>query len=251
MNKVTLALASAGVLLSVPALAADLGRPVYKAPVIAAVPTFNWSGCYIGVSGGGAWGQSRHINRAGGVDTNITNDYDLRGGLVGPTVGCNFQTGAFVFGVEGDWSWTSKEGSAFDIPPFNVAFESQTREHWLATARGRVGWAWDRWMIYVTGGAAFADIEARVIPPAPPLVTISESRTRVGWTVGAGWEWAFSQNWSAKLEYLYVDFGNEAYFQVPPAGFVNRAGGVPVTDHIIRAGINYRFNWAAPLVASY
>jgi outer membrane immunogenic protein len=167
---------------------------------------------------------------------------------VGPTVGCNIQTGAFVFGVEGDWSWSWKEGGGNGIAPFNTAAISETREKWLATIRGRVGWAWDRWMIYATGGAAFADVEARVIPdPASALATISESKTRTGWTVGGGFEWAFAPNWSAKLEYLHVEFRDDAYFLTPPAGFANRAGGVPLTNEIVRAGINYRFNWGGPI----
>lgn len=249
MRKLAWILCCGTALMSGPALAADLRMPV-KAPPVAVAPAFNWTGCYLGVAGGGTWGRSRHVNSGG----NITNDYDIDGFLVGPTVGCNFQQGPFVFGVEGDWSWTNKRGEAFDIPPFNTAFLSQTRENWLATIRGRLGYSWDRFMIYATGGGAFADIEARVVPPAGlGLATISESRTRFGWTVGGGFEWAFAPSWSAKVEYLYVDFrGGDAYFTPPPAGFVNRAGGVPTTDHIVRAGINYRFGgWGAPVVASY
>ena len=251
MSKLAFTFASAVVLFSAPVIAADLGVPRPAVPFVARAPIALWSGCYIGVSGGGTWGQSRHINRVGGIDTDITNDYDITGALVGPTVGCNIQTGGFVFGVEGDWSWTSKQGSAVDIAPFNPAFTSETRENWLATVRGRVGWAWDRWMFYVTGGGAFADVEARVIGPIG-LGTISETLTRTGWTVGLGGEWAFSPNWSVKLEYLYVDFGKEeGYFDLAPVGFVNRAGGVPVTEHVIRGGINYRFSWGGPVLARY
>ena len=135
-----------------------------------------------------------------------------------------------------------------------LAFSS-THEDWLATIRGRIGWAFDRWMIYATGGGAFADVEARVVPnPATGLPTISENRTRSGWTVGGGFEWAFAPNWSAKVEYLHAEFENEGYFLTPPAGFANRAGGVPLHNDIVRAGINYRFNfgpWGGPVVASY
>lgn len=232
--------------------AADLpARPVYKAPVV--VDVFSWTGCYIGIEGGGTWGRSRHINRTpAGVDRDITNDYDISGGLVGPTVGCNIQTGPVVFGIEGDWSWTNKRGSAVDIPPFNPAFTSETRENWIATVRGRLGWAaWDRVLIYATGGAAFADIEGRIIGPAA-FGTVTERHTRTGWTVGGGFEYAFAPNWSFKLEYLYADFrrDDQQYFTPPPAGFVNRAGGIPTNDHIFRAGLNYRFNWG-PVVARY
>jgi outer membrane immunogenic protein len=252
MKKLALAVAASTTIFAAPALAADLRVPV-KAPMTYAPAPFNWTGCYIGVQGGGAWGRSRHINQTGGVNFNITDSYDVDGFLVGPTVGCNFQTGGFVFGIEGDWSWSSKEGGGNGLLPFfNPLAVSQTREHWLATVRGRVGWAFDRWMIYATGGGAFADVEARVVPdPASGLAIISESRTRAGWTVGGGLEWAFAPNWSAKVEYLHVAFENEGYFLTPPAGFGNRAGGVPLHNDIIRAGINYRFGWGGPVVASY
>ena len=252
MKKLAFVLASATALISASASAADLRRPIAQAPGVAAAPYFNWTGCHIGVQGGYAWGRSRHINQVGGVTTDITDRYDLSGGLVGPTLGCNIQTGAFVFGVEGDWSWSWKEGGGNGIPPFDTNAISQTRENWLATIRGRVGWAWDRWMLYATGGLAIADVEASVIPnPASGLATIAESKTRTGWTVGGGLEWAFAPNWSAKLEYLHVALQNEGYFLTPPAGFANRAGGVPLHNDIIRAGINYRFNWGGPVVARY
>ena len=86
-----------------------------QAPGVAAAPYFTWTGCHIGVQGGYAWGRSRHINEVGGVTTDITDRYDLSGPLVGPTVGCNIHTGAFVFGVEGDWSWSWKDGGANNI----------------------------------------------------------------------------------------------------------------------------------------
>jgi outer membrane immunogenic protein len=234
--------------LAAPAAAADLrAAPVRPAPY--AVAPFSWTGCYIGVQGGGAWGTSRHINDVAGVRTNITDRYDVDGFLIGPTVGCNYQVGGFVLGIEGDWSWSSKEGGAFNIAPFDTTAFSETRENWLATIRGRIGWAFDRWMIYATGGGAFADIEARVVPAV--VAPISESRTRAGWTVGGGFEWAFAPNWSAKIEYLHVEFENEGYHLTPPAGFANRAGGVPLHNDIIRAGVNFRFGWGGPVVASY
>ncbi len=252
MKRLALVVAASTTIFAAPALAADLRAAPIRGPAPYVVAPFSWSGCYIGVQGGGAWGSSRHINEVAGVRTNITDRYDVDGALVGPTVGCNLQYGGFVFGVEGDWSWSTKEGGANNIPPFDTLSTSQTRENWLATIRGRLGWAFDRWMIYATGGGAFADIEARVIPnPAAGLATISDSRTRAGWTVGGGFEWAFAPNWSAKIEYLHVEFENEGHFLTPPVGFANRAGGVPLHNDIVRAGINYRFSWGGPVVASY
>jgi outer membrane immunogenic protein len=229
-----------------PAVAADI--PV-KAPMVAPVvaPPYNWTGFYIGASGGGAWGRSRHSNSAG----DLTPTFDISGGIVGGTVGYNAQFGQWVIGLEGDWSWTNKKGSAFDIPPFNTAFSSETHEDWIATGRGRIGYAFDRWMIYGTGGFAVADIGITVCPPAPAACA-GETQTRWGWTAGGGFEFGIDPNWSVKAEYLYARFDNTSYFTPPPtATFANRTGGVFVENHIARIGINYRFNWGGPVIARY
>ncbi len=231
-----------------PALAADLRAPYTKAPPIAVAPIYSWTGCYVGIEGGGAWGRSRQTNLAGGIAADITNTFDLSGGLIGGTVGCNYQVSNFVFGVEGDGSWTNKRGSAPDIAPFNTAFRSSTSERSLYTVRGRAGVAFDRILLYVTGGAAAADVGISAVGPG---FFGSENQTVWGWTVGGGVEWAFAQNWSAKAEYLHIDFGNPGFFNPPPVGFANRLGGIHLTDDIVRVGINYKFNWAPPVVAKY
>src|SRR6266581_2239572 len=226
-----------------PAGAADLPRgPVYKAPVAAPV-YYNWTGCYIGVQGGGAWGRSRHDTIVGPT---TANDIDLSGGLIGGTVGCNYQTGTWLFGVEGDFSWTNKRGSeAFSLA--FPGFSSETREHWLGTIRGRIGFLPSpQWLIYATGGGAVADIEATV---SSPIGSVSETQTRWGWTVGAGTEWQFLPNWSAKIEYLYVQFEDASYFNIPTFG--PALTNVPVNNHIVRAGINYKFDWGGPVYAKY
>ena len=118
----------------------------------------------------------------------------------------------------------------------------ETQSTWLATVRGRAGWAWDRVLFYGTGGAAFGNVQAAA--GALPFA----SGTQTGWTAGAGIEFAFAPNWTAKIEYLYVDFGN---FSCPFAscGAINLASGVTapttvsLTENIVRAGINYKFGW--------
>lgn len=204
-----------------------------KAPIMA--PPVSWTGCYIGVAGGGAWGRSRHDNSAGP----ITDDFNLSGGIIGGTLGCNYQFDPiWVVGLETDFSWTNKKGSAGDIPPFNTAFSSETKEKWLGTVRGRLGGTWGNELLYVTGGFAYASAEITVTGPGAEA---SESKTRTGWTVGGGWEHRFTPNLSAKIEYLYVDLGDTAYFNPPPTGFADRAGGVRLTDHIVRVGLNWKF----------
>src|ERR1700682_5057391 len=121
-----------------------------------ALVIFSWSGCYVGVEGGGNWGRSEQIARSGAfVNSPITGKFDLSGGIAGGTVGCNFQTSNFVFGIENDFSWTNKRVSVFDLPPFNVTTTSSTREKWIDTLRPRFGYAWDRYMIYGTVGVAW------------------------------------------------------------------------------------------------
>ena len=176
------------------ASAADIQRrqvmparaPVYVTPV------YNWTGFYVGINGGGGWGKSDWSNAFG------TADAKLSGGLVGGTIGYNYQIGQAVLGVEGDIDWSNIQGSTSN--GICGGTTCHTRNSWLSTARGRIGYAADRFMPYVTGGAAFGDIKA-------DAGFGSETKTRTGWTVGGGLEAAIAGPWTAKIEYLYVDLG--------------------------------------------
>jgi outer membrane immunogenic protein len=205
---------------------------------------FSWTGCYAGVEGGGIWGRSKDI----GADPTrrdfglpINNGFNLSGGLVGGTVGCNYQISNWVFGVENDISWTDAKGSAFDIPPFNTGATSQTSEKWLDTLRGRIGFAWVRALFYGTGGAAFADTTVQV---CGVITCLSDSQTRTGWVAGGGVEYAAWDHVTLKLEYLHADFGSSTYFNpsvqtAPGHTIVTR--DVSLTNDIVRAGVNYKF----------
>jgi outer membrane immunogenic protein len=226
-----------------PALAADLGvrpAPAYKAPPAPMV--YNWTGCYLGVEGGGAWGDSKQT-AASGPDTGRTiSSFNTSGGLAGGTVGCNYQTGSWVFGAEEDLSWMNKRGSANDMPPFNPTAVSTTQESWLDTFRGRIGYAWDRTLVYATGGLA---VEGAGVHICPVAGCVDDDKTVTGWTVGAGIEYAFWNNWSLKAEYLYADFGSPQFIGTPVhigAGTVDTRD-VRLNDNIVRAGVNYKFNW--------
>ena len=206
-----------------PSLAADLPRPAYKAPLY--VAPFSWTGFYVGINGGYGFGKSDWSPTGGGVGTG---DFDIKGGLVGGTIGYNLQTGSWVWGLEGDFdaSWIKGSDTTVCGTP-----GCETSNSWLATARARVGYSWDRWLPYITGGAAFGDIKM------DPGFGTTESKTKIGWTAGAGIEYAFMGAWSAKLEYLYVDLGN-ATCSTPTC--------VPDFDvsfktNIVRLGLNYRF----------
>jgi opacity protein-like surface antigen len=213
---------------------------LFKAP--AAASRNDWSGFYVGVEGGGDWGRSKHINNA----NNITPDFAVNGGVLGGTIGYNAQFGgAWLFGLEGDVSWMNADGSASNLAPnFKPESSSETREHWLSTARVRLGAVpADHMLAYVTGGVALADVEA--VAHQESGDSFSQSHIRGGWTAGAGIEYAIDKNWSAKLEYLHVGLNDAPYLNnlnSAVAG-VNRGGGVPLSDEMVRAGVNYRIGW--------
>ena len=205
------------------AAAADLARraPYYPASAPVYGPLFSWTGFYIGINGGGGFGSS---------NWDLTGSRTVSGGLVGGTVGYNYQFGQAVAGIEGDVDWSGINGSTSNnVCPFGC----KTSNSWLATVRGRLGYAADSFMPYVTGGAAFGDIQAST--PGFPQT----SGDKGGWTLGAGLEAALAQNWTAKVEYLYVNLGT---FN---CGFNCGAGlatdNVSFHTNILRAGVNYKF----------
>jgi opacity protein-like surface antigen len=222
---------------------ADAAFPqLFKAPAAART---DWSGLYAGLEGGGAWGRSKHLN-SGGLTADHASDITPEFAVNGGTIGYNAQFGgAWLFGLEGDMSWTNADGSASNLAPkFNPASSSETMEHLLSTARVRLGAVpADRWLAYVTGGVVLADVEA--IAHQPNGDSFSQSVIRPGWTAGAGIEYAIDRNWSAKLEYLHVGFNNAPYLNNlnPAVNGVNRGGGVPLSDELVRAGVNYRIDW--------
>jgi outer membrane immunogenic protein len=205
------------------AAAADLSlAPLYKAPPMV-TQAYNWTGFYIGINGGGGWGHSFWREDATGIGPS--------GGVVGGTAGYNWQTGRTVLGVEGDVNWANLSGSR-TTPGCPAG--CTTSDTWLGTVRGRVGYAFDRVLPYVTGGLAVGDIRAAT--PGFP----GGSTTNAGWTLGGGVEISLPGNWSAKAEYLHVDLGS---FNCGAA-----CGGVPnenvsMHDDVVRAGVNYRFGW--------
>jgi outer membrane immunogenic protein len=273
------------------AMAADL--PV-KAPPPAPVmaPVWNWNGFYIGVNGGYSWGRAgRDVTFANPVTgaavvvagTGTTSDSNLNGGLFGGQIGYNWQTSNWVFGLETDAQWTGQRGSANALCPatsavipgpclpgltfvpagaFGSAATVDQKLEWFGTFRGRAGVAvTPSVLLYATGSAAYGTIKtdlglAGFTPAGTPVaVAGSSSDTRFGWTVGGGIEAMFASNWSAKIEYLYVDLGKISSTAIFPT-----AAGVPlgvslnsrITDNIVRAGINYHFSAGpGPVVARY
>ena len=230
------------------AFAAEKAVPAY-APPPPPVPVYTWSGCYAGASAGGNWGTSNRTavvtTVPGGAGLPITGDFNLSGFIGGFDVGCNWQVGAWVFGVEGDWSATNKSGQAFGQFPFNQSRIHETQERWLSTARGRLGWTvWDKTLVYVTGGGAWAKVDGSTWMVGNPVgEKIEHTSTRSGWVVGVGAEYALGYGWSARGEYLYVDFGTHTTVGgiVPPAAAVFDVTDNRLFDHVVRVGLNYKF----------
>ena len=217
------------------ALAADLPQPAPPPPrapatyVPVPAPVFTWTGIYVGINGGYAFGTSSW-NEPGFIG-GPTGNFSTDGFLVGGTLGGNYQWGQFVLGIEGDGDWTNLNGTTT-----TACFAGcETKSDWLATVRGRAGYAFDRVLVYGTGGAAFGNVQAAYA--ALPF----SSSTQTGWTAGAGVEFAFTPNLTAKIEYLYVDLGSQSC----AVGNCSFPGSNPTTvtftENVVRAGINYKF----------
>jgi outer membrane immunogenic protein len=243
----------AAALASSSASAADLPAPPVYAPQPAPAPHgFSWTGCYLGIDGGGAWGRAQSVaatspQRPANIGLPITNPFNLSGGVFGGEVGCNYQINAVVVGVANDFSWTNVSGSGSDIAPFQVGATNSVSENWLDTVRGRIGFAWERFLIYGTGGAAFANVGINVCSVA--MLCVSDSQVRTGWTAGGGVEWAAwpvpGGSLTFKVEYLHVDLGNDVLISPPVVigATVFNSRNVRLTNDLVRGGVSWKFDW--------
>lgn len=221
-----LSMGIAGLMASVAlASAADIPPPVRPGPVpppvVAPRPVFTWTGCYIGINGG----YGRGSISAAGNGIEITED-GFQGPLAGGQLGCNYQTGQFVWGVEADGQWSDIKKETLVL-----GLTATDRATWFATGRLRAGFAMDNVLFYGTGGYAHVGLESSLSNGA---VTVRATDDRGGWTVGGGVEVAW-QNWSFKAEYLYLrTFDETLAFPGVNVVFNDQA-------HIARIGLNYRF----------
>lgn len=250
MKKLILAIVSSAAFAGA-ASAADLAaRPYTKAPpAVAAVMT--WTGFYVGVQGGGAWGSSDEVFFGAPNNPTFlgTQKYDTSGGFAGGVAGFNWQSGAFVLGIEADYHWADISGrsSVINVGPANDTYFTHLRS--FGDIKGRLGYAAGPTLWFVSGGAAVGDIQHRYDDPVVPSNTFITNDTRWGYTVGAGVEYKFAPSWSAKLEYNYIDLGKSTInYTAPPT--LNRSEWDD-TFHTVKAGVNYHFNWGGPVVAKY
>ena len=272
-----LVVAVASIIAASRAFAADL--PVRTGPPPAYYPVatiYDWGGGYIGINGGYAFGQSEWGSDPLNPSSNSsTGNFHVNGGLVGGTMGVSGQFGAFVLGVEGDFDWQGVRGTsgstfctsliATSAPNTNVngvitinappaGLSCKTASNWLGTFRARFGYAWDRVLFYGTAGGAGANVETALngLP--------YQNNAEWGWTVGAGLEWAVAENWTFKVEYLFVDLaGNATCNHGYSCGYdvaatsttvgttttttpaVGSSMAVKLNENIVRVGVNFKF----------
>jgi outer membrane immunogenic protein len=192
-----------------------------KAPVYE--PPFTWTGFYAGINGGWGWGRSTWD--VGGFGST---EFDINGGVFGGTLGYSWQRGPAVFGLEGDLDWSGIKGRS--ASSLCIGAVCETRNDWLATTRGRIGYAFGRMMPYITGGAAVGDVKTST-------GLGSDTETRVGWTLGGGIEAAIVGPWSARIEYLHTDLGRASCGPLA----CGAASDVDFRSNLVRGGINYHF----------
>jgi len=250
MIRQTLITAIAVAALAGSALAADLPSR-QPPPAFLQPPLFSWTGVYIGGQIGYQWGPSRTQDFSlltGALGTSQPN-YNADGVVGGAHIGYNYQINQFVVGAEGDVDGSSFSGHGTSLAGL---YNFTTRIDVEGSVRARAGYAWDRALIYATGGAAFASIRNSYT-----FLTTGNaddlSTTRAGWTAGAGVEYAVTNNWSVRAEYRYTDFG--AYSDA----LTNSSGGLAgehkhETENSVRVGFSYKFNMYAPpppVIAKY
>lgn len=251
--------ATAAVMISGAAFAADLpsrtNAPAPLTPYLAPTPVFTWTGFYVGVNAGAAFGN----NDNGGVtpyglgtptahvSSGSTNTTFTGGGQIG----YNWQSGAFVYGLEADFDYLGNNGagvSSVGATPYFVALNGGN-DDFLGTVRGRLGYAVDRALFYVTGGLAYGSgggggsVNYYPTSGGPYAYTSSGNNWNVGYALGGGVEYALTQNWSARIEYLYVDRSNKTTYSAPsgaPLGSYFSATN-PEKDNVVRVGLNYKF----------
>jgi outer membrane immunogenic protein len=265
MKKFLLATVALSALVAAPAMAADLARPVpvYKAapPVVYA---YSWTGCYVGGNAGGVWVNKDYSLTSVGLGAPFAGavafpaiglgSHTASSGIGGVQVGCNYQfAGGWVVGIQGDYDWTRANGSHLD--PFGGLTTLSSNTKSLGSVTGRIGYAWDRFLGYVKGGGAWErdryDTYFGPLTTTPGTTFSTASETRSGWTVGVGGEYVFWKNLSAFLEYDYYDFGTKTNsFTVVTTGAIQQAD-IRERKSVVKAGLNWKFDWAQPVVAKY
>lgn len=248
--KTTLLGGAACLLLGSSAFAGDLGLPLNMPPP---PPPFDWTGCYAGGQVGGGWGQ-KDLNDSAGIVSTISGftsaNLNISGYMLGGQIGCDYQFAPhWVVGIEGAAAGGNIGGSTSvatpGLPGDSATFKDIT--DYLASGTARIGYAWDRWLFYAKGGAAWAGDRYSAFDTLATY-DFEGLETRFGWTAGAGVEWAVWNNWSVKLEYDYYGFGTRS------VTFIDNVSGtigpldVKQNIQVIKLGVNLHvYATGAPL----
>jgi len=263
MRRLQSALLAAVAVIGFASLASAADMPV-KGPVAAPV-AYNWTGFYVG--GNVGWvsqrdsGDSTFNDPGPGVFTTQSNSVTGSSAIGGLQAGYNWQINRWVLGIEGDWDWanpktsfcrnTDRDGPACSDTDLGfLTLNSKTV--WLATLRGRVGYTWDRFLVYGTGGVAWGKVDSSInanclvagcgFSSTVQNTTGSFSNTKAGWVAGAGIEAMLTANWTARVEYLHVDLGTISNtLNLPLSAPQSVNWSHKVTEDIVRVGANYKF----------
>jgi outer membrane immunogenic protein len=277
MKRILLGIATAASMLATGALAADLPAKVYTKAPPPVVEVYNWTGFYIGGNIGYSWGRSSDYSTlTNGVGTVLfanSSAVNLNGVVGGGQVGYNWQVQNWVWGFEADIQGTDEKGTRSFVCPTGIcsppiigaafvpgaavtASPMDQKIEWFGTVRARGGiLVTPRVLLYGTGGLAYGEVRtAETLSNIAAAQAFSTTDTRVGWTAGVGVEGAIGGNWTAKLEYLYVDLGRTSGSNLTTlgafgGGFITGNFSSRITDNILRVGVNYRFG--GPVVARY
>jgi outer membrane immunogenic protein len=240
MRKLLLASVAAAAL-SAPAFAADLPSRTVAPSFVAPAPiAYSWTGFYAGLDAGYGWADNSWRSTGAPAFTNFRTDGD--GFVGGGHAGFNWQINQFVIGFEGMINWADVNGSGLCAGA--AGSNCRARQDWIGDLNARAGFAIDRALIYATGGVAFTDFRF----DNPPAGQSWGTSSRTGWTIGAGIDYAITNNWIAGIQYKYYDFGSSTIGSTPAGTTVNFKN----TENVILARISYKFGGpAAPVVAKY
>jgi len=243
--------------------AADLSRPPPPAAPVYVPPPFSWTGFYVGGNLGGAWGHGNITDSSGvSFSGNSNNGVFIGGGQAG----FNYQISNFVIGVEGTFDWAANNNNSTNGvvvltgPLAGDTIQVSGNNRWMTTVAARLGVAWDHWLFYGKGGGGWVGVNNFAVTDITRGVTVTggNSNNNSGWLAGVGFEWAFTNNWTLKVEYDYFGLSGRT-ITVPASAF---AAGIPATAdtfttgnnniQTVVVGINYLFNWGgAPVTARY
>ena len=262
MKRILLAL-SAMAIGTAAASAADLPA-TYTAPLLPPPPVFSWTGFYAGANIGGAWTNNRWTDTV--LLTNFNNNNNNNNGrfIGGGQIGGNYQIGQFVIGGEWDFDWAgnNNNNNLGVVIPAGTIVVNNSNNSWITTVAARFGWAVDHWLLYGKAGGGWlgnnnltvTNLTTGVSLTCGTFTTLTNCGNNTGgWLVGAGFEYAFTNNWTAKFEYDYLGLGNRTF--VIPATAPFFPGDTFTSNNrnvqMVKVGVNYLFNWDVPVAARY